>query len=585
SEIGDGGPYDLCAAGRYWCWDAAFWSARGDGRMLREQLDRVASQGATEDYVMGERYDMDHVYYVDGSPWHGAAHYYEYPCVFSWVLFTEYLGLRPALDADLLISPRLEAHGEVTLQQSAYQLRYSYTTEGFTLENLGEDRSFRLDLRALYPGAKQFRLPTGEILGDTPIMLGTGDRITLLPKRQAALRSQRQNHSASPVRKAVLVCVFAGFLLPLLAACSGLTPAGFGGVARPRLENGEAERRGPVINEAAFNNAAIQATLAPYSGFVGQVRVNYDGERNVIANDLNDLGSASADFDPNETVSVDFTDAPLSFILEQLLRGALRVDFIAPDELPTGITFRIETPLPKSRVIQVVRDLLARQGLVMRLINGVYQIGSADLIQALQANSNLGRPGDDTTKVIDLGTNNATQVVAIASQLLPQDVSVMVSSSSDKVVVRANQNDIASVEAMLRQLSQMAVGSDQVAIVPLRRSAPEAVAAQLSQFYGDLIGEGSDARVSIIPLQNQQAILVGTSDPALMRGVQQLAQQLDRSVTDASELRVVALTHRKAVELVPQLVQLFGSTAALPAPTETAAAGPTTGVLSPPTGP
>src|SRR5690606_10187343 len=111
---------------------------------------------------------------------------------------------------------------------------------------------------------------------------------------------------------------------------------------------------------------------------------------------------------------------------------------------------------------------------------------------------------------------------------------------------RANQNDMASVEAMLRQLSEMAVGSDQVAIIPLRRSAPDAVAAQLNQFYSELIRDSGEARVTVIPLQNQQAVLVGTSDPALMHGAQQLVQQLDRSVTDASELRVIALTHRKA---------------------------------------
>ena len=53
-------------------------------------------KGAASDWIMGERYDMDHVYYVDGSSWHGAAHYYEYPCVYSWVLLHEYLGVRPA---------------------------------------------------------------------------------------------------------------------------------------------------------------------------------------------------------------------------------------------------------------------------------------------------------------------------------------------------------------------------------------------------------------------------------------------------------------------------------------------------------
>ena len=171
SEIGDGGPYDLCAAGRYWCWDAAFWSWRRDGRMLRQQLDRVAAMGAGDDYIMGERYDMDHVYYVDGSPWHGAAHYYEYPCVFSWVLFTEYLGVRPDLEADLLIAPRLESYGSVRLEQEAYQLRYSYTAEGFTLENLAAvPRSFRVDLAAPYPQGRA---------DSTVVTLGAGESITL----------------------------------------------------------------------------------------------------------------------------------------------------------------------------------------------------------------------------------------------------------------------------------------------------------------------------------------------------------------------------------------------------------------------
>jgi hypothetical protein len=182
SEIGDGGPYDLCAAGRYWCWDAAFWSWRGDGKMLRQQLDRVAAQGATEDWIMGERYDMDHVFYVDGSPWHGAAHYYEYPCVFSWVLFTEYLGLKPALDADLEIAPRLEAYGSVTLEQSAYQLGYTYAADRFTLENrAATPRTFRFDLGALYPSATGFSLPDGRPLGAAPITLAPGENLTLNP--------------------------------------------------------------------------------------------------------------------------------------------------------------------------------------------------------------------------------------------------------------------------------------------------------------------------------------------------------------------------------------------------------------------
>jgi hypothetical protein len=174
SEIGDGGPYDLCAAGRYWCWDAAFWSWRRDGGMLREQLERVARQGAEGDWIMGERYDMDHVYYVDGSPWHGAAHYYEYPCVFAWVLVHEYLGVRPSLDADLLLAPRLADRGSVALEQHAYRLRYAWDGETLAIENLADfPREFALDLSALLPGADGLLASSGDRHGATPVEGGT----------------------------------------------------------------------------------------------------------------------------------------------------------------------------------------------------------------------------------------------------------------------------------------------------------------------------------------------------------------------------------------------------------------------------
>ena len=141
AEIGDGGPYDLCAAGRYWCWDAAFWSSRGDGAMLKDQLERVAEQGAQEAWIMGERYDMNHVYYVDDKNWHGAEHYYEYPCVYSWVLFQEYLGVRPGARCRPAIAPRLAEFGEVTLEQDAYRLRYRYAADGLTVSEPGRRRA------------------------------------------------------------------------------------------------------------------------------------------------------------------------------------------------------------------------------------------------------------------------------------------------------------------------------------------------------------------------------------------------------------------------------------------------------------
>jgi hypothetical protein len=162
SEIGDGGPYDLCAAARYWYWDAAFRGSQRQNDILFEQLKTVASEGAKDNYFMSERYDMDHVYYIDGKNAHGAEKYYEYPNVFTAVLIEKSLGLTVPADADVSVAPHLESYGSVEFQLPQYALRYSFSKDGFVLKNLSEKpRRYKVDLAALGFAAVRYRLRSG----------------------------------------------------------------------------------------------------------------------------------------------------------------------------------------------------------------------------------------------------------------------------------------------------------------------------------------------------------------------------------------------------------------------------------------
>jgi hypothetical protein len=159
-EIGDGGPYDLCAAGRYWWWDASYWKWRGNNDMLYKQLKTVALEAVKDSYYMGERYDMNHVYYVDNKDWHGADRYYEYPCVYTSVLIDNYLGIQHALNADLAIKPNLNGYGTIEFTNPLYNIRYTITAKGFKLKNLsGKPRHFAVDLSSVFK-EKQFKLVT-----------------------------------------------------------------------------------------------------------------------------------------------------------------------------------------------------------------------------------------------------------------------------------------------------------------------------------------------------------------------------------------------------------------------------------------
>ena len=170
SEMGTAGPYDLCAAGRYWYWDAAFRASQNQNQLLSRQLDAVAAEGKKSGYFMGERYDMDHVYYVDGKNAHGAEKYYEYPNVYAAVLISKSLGLTKSADADVAVAPHLSGPAEVEFTAPAYALRYSYSERGFTLTNLADKpRRFRVDLSAIGSGKARYQLEgrKGEGVGST----------------------------------------------------------------------------------------------------------------------------------------------------------------------------------------------------------------------------------------------------------------------------------------------------------------------------------------------------------------------------------------------------------------------------------
>jgi hypothetical protein len=180
-EIGDGGPYDLCAAGRYWWWDASYWKKNNNNDLLYKQLKTVATEAIKDSFYMGERYDMNHVYYIDNKDWHGADRYYEYPCVYTSVLIDNFLGIRHSLDADLAIKPNINQYGTIEFTNPMYNMRYTISAKGFRLKNLSDrPRRFAIDLSSIFK-ARQFTLVTGLKNEKT----GSTATIILAPKEEA----------------------------------------------------------------------------------------------------------------------------------------------------------------------------------------------------------------------------------------------------------------------------------------------------------------------------------------------------------------------------------------------------------------
>ncbi|WP_161992845.1 secretin N-terminal domain-containing protein [Aureimonas leprariae] len=334
------------------------------------------------------------------------------------------------------------------------------------------------------------------------------------------------------------------------------------GSTTPRLQNNEPVRRASNPRIDRLNSVGAVANAKSFSAFVGPQRIDYVPDTSLLNKDVSDLQAAGAKtFDPAAEVTVDFQGATLDFVLKQLLGGALGVNYIAPDNLGGKVDFRTEKPIPKLRVLDVVRDILGRNNLLIRYANGVYHVGSREVIEAMQENASAGARGEDDRRIVKLGKGNAAEVIAIASKMLPPSVGLVTTSSPNTVIVQANAAEAESTERLLRSLSQMATGEKTVAILPLAQSEPTAVAQKLSEFYAATV-RGDETPVTVVPLEAQRAVLVGTPDRQLMASIRLLVEQLDRSVADVSSLRVIPLTHLRAEEIAPQLAQSFGGTAA-----------------------
>jgi general secretion pathway protein D len=331
-----------------------------------------------------------------------------------------------------------------------------------------------------------------------------------------------------------------------------------------RLWTGAELRRGPNVDPTRVNQPPAART--PIAGWTGSLRVEVAADESAVSKDIAEIKSAGATkFDPDEKVTVKFEKASLDFFLKQMLGGALGVSYIAPDDLSGSVTFRTEQPISKGQVLQVVRDVLGRNGLEMRYMNGVYQIAGPDQMASLQQTAAPGRASDQETRVLKLHKGKAIDVIRFVRQLLPEEITLVASNGGDSIVAKAPASELDRV-AELVSLSDSSLGDDRVAIIPLMQSSPDKIAQQLSEFY-----RSQAEAATIVPLDNQQALLVGTRDRRALEGLKRLVRQLDRDTGGDSTLRIIPLVHLSADEIVLQLTQVYagsgvgGGAAAAPA--------------------
>lgn len=330
---------------------------------------------------------------------------------------------------------------------------------------------------------------------------------------------------------------------------------------RTRLWTGERPRLEPNLNTATLNappksgedpaSAAYEGSLRRYGDAGGPQSQSIEQD----IRDLKEMGATS--FNPDERINLNFQGEDLNFFLRQLLSGALGVNYIAPDNLGGSVSFKTEQPIAKSEVIKLVRDILARNGYVLRRMNGVYHVGTAASFASMIQNTNDGQTGDTVVRSIPLTSGSPYALAQALGPLLPPGITVVPAQQGRALIVRASEEDIPEIQRLVTLFIDNGFGSDKVAIIPITNSPPDQMAAQITAIYAGQSQEDG-GRFSVIPLTDQQALLVSTSDQSLLNGIKELVSRLDRRTRDEPSLRILPLDNLVAEDVASQLNGVFG---------------------------
>ena len=254
------------------------------------------------------------------------------------------------------------------------------------------------------------------------------------------------------------------------------------------------------------------------------------------------------------SVGLNYDDEPLRNVAEDVLGGILSVNYILSDNIDGTVTFRSERRFSRVELLQILSDILAREGYLIQYFNSVYHVGPPDELETLTGLRGRTALDGDQNYVIHLGPNAPENIGEVAAALIPPGNTIILVPETGNLLVRGDPSQFQAIEGLVRSLAGRGNSQQVLSIIPLRRAAPEMVALQMAETYeARQLGD-----VLFVPIEQRESILVVASTREEINQARDLARSLDVNTRDPVRLRVIQLTHLDADEVADRLGQIYG---------------------------
>jgi len=259
-----------------------------------------------------------------------------------------------------------------------------------------------------------------------------------------------------------------------------------------------------------------------------------------------------------EGYELNFENTPVTTVAKVILGDILGAGYTIDPRVQGTVSLASGRPVPKSDILYVLESalrvsnvVLVREGRSYRLAPAAEAVGSGGV-------DNLGQlePGYGIT-VVPLQHVSAQTLLKLLDSFATKPGTVRADAARNMVVIQGNGSERrAAIETVLSFDADWMRGQS-VGIFPVRNSALEPVIAELERIMD--LGEGglSQNLVKLQPIARQNAILVVTRKPELLRTTAMWISRLDNSDAASTGVRVYRMRYGDAKQVAGLLNDIF----------------------------
>jgi general secretion pathway protein D len=374
------------------------------------------------------------------------------------------------------------------------------------------------------------------------------------------------------------------FIPLLLAGCitpNGQTPAADSDIAD---QIREVDLRPPARIYAKFGAGADSKSELRAASYSGDGSLATTGE-------LPRKGARSSDGDPASTGSlsdgaqekaadkgyeINFENTPVPTVAKAILGDILSIGYTIDPRVQGTVSLSSGRAVPRKDLLFVLENALRMSGVALVRDGQDYRlIPTAEAVAAGSADWARDPSAGYGISVIPLQFVSAQTLIKLLDNYAAKPGTVRAEPSRNLIIIQGNSADRrAAIQTVLSFDADWMLGQS-VGIYPVSSSTPEPVIAELNRIIDSGQGGLSQDLVKLEPIARQNAILVVTRKPELLKRVATWITRLDKSGGAGTDVKVYRMRYGEAKQVAALLNDMFvgGGSTGLDSPTNQLAPG------------